>query len=74
VRRTVKSTTPESLVVRDHSKPCEHGSTSGHYPHPESPGFACPGGKEIVLRSKTIGMFEVPESGTVVWIVEADDA
>jgi hypothetical protein len=64
VRRTVKSTTPESLV----KQACDHGHYDSHVHWPYK---WCPGGKEIVLRQESV--FDMDTcTQRKVW-VEADD-
>jgi hypothetical protein len=57
----------ETISVRDHSRPCEHGSLWAHWPESAKARWwrepDCPGGKEILLRRVGEGMWEEVGAG-----------
>ena len=74
----------DAIVLRDHSKPCEHDQPTAHYLNVEIDGHGvhkiatadwCPGGKEIILRRQSSSDIdeETWRFGLIdVW-VEVDD-
>jgi hypothetical protein len=60
----------DTLEVRDHRMPCEHGSRWSHWLEPTKARWwkdpDCPGGREIVLRRLEDGTWEEaePPAGT----------
>lgn len=55
----------ETIRVRDHGRPCEHGSHLPHWLHASQARWwrepDCPGGREMVLRSVGAGVWEEVE-------------
>jgi hypothetical protein len=56
----------DTISVRDHSQPCEHGSLWPHWEHPAQAKWwqepECLGGREMILRSLGAGMWAEDEA------------
>jgi len=55
------------ITVRDHARPCEHGSLWAHWISPSTARWwkepDCPGGREMILQSQGDGVWaEAPGS------------
>ena len=59
----------DTMEVRDHSQPCEHGMLLWHH---QTGQVACPGGKRVVLKRSSMGpviRVEGEPAASLWWVV-----